>query len=58
MRFYDFFGFIAACMALNALAIDVMLPALPDITNDLLLVTRTRRRQSSRSIWWVWGCRS
>lgn len=37
MRFYEFVGFIAACMALNALAIDVMLPALPDITNDFLL---------------------
>ncbi len=32
MRFAEFVAFIAACMALNALAIDVMLPALPAIT--------------------------
>lgn len=32
MRFPEFVAFIAACMALNALAIDVMLPALPAIT--------------------------
>ena len=33
----EFVAFIAACMALNALAIDVMLPAFPDITTDFLL---------------------
>ncbi|MGE3772596.1 MAG: multidrug effflux MFS transporter [Gammaproteobacteria bacterium] len=32
MRFAEFVAFIAACMALNALAIDVMLPALPAVT--------------------------
>lgn len=32
MGFREFVTFIAACMALNALAIDIMLPALPDIT--------------------------
>ena len=37
MYFYEFVGFIAACMALNALAIDVMLPALPHLTADFLL---------------------
>ena len=30
-------GFIAACMALNALAIDVMLPALPMLNADFSL---------------------
>ena len=34
MYFYEFVGFIAACMALNALSIDIMLPALPDLTAD------------------------
>jgi DHA1 family bicyclomycin/chloramphenicol resistance-like MFS transporter len=34
MRFPEFVTFIAACMALNALAIDVMLPALPLLTAD------------------------
>jgi DHA1 family bicyclomycin/chloramphenicol resistance-like MFS transporter len=37
MRFYEFVGFIAACMALNALSIDIMLPALPDLASDFLL---------------------
>ena len=37
MRFHEFVGFIAACMALNALAIDVMLPVLPDLTADFRL---------------------
>ena len=37
MRFYEFVGFIAACMALNALSIDIMLPALPDLTADFRL---------------------
>jgi DHA1 family bicyclomycin/chloramphenicol resistance-like MFS transporter len=37
MRFHEFVGFIAVCMALNALSIDVMLPALPDLTTDFLL---------------------
>jgi DHA1 family bicyclomycin/chloramphenicol resistance-like MFS transporter len=37
MRFYEFVGFIAACMALNALSIDVMLPALPDVTAAFFL---------------------
>lgn len=37
MHFYEFVGFIAACMALNALAIDVMLPALPDVNRDFFL---------------------
>lgn len=35
MGFTEFVGFIAACMALNALAIDVMLPALPTLGADL-----------------------
>ena len=34
MGFTEFVGFIAACMALNALAIDVMLPALPMLNAD------------------------
>lgn len=34
MGFGEFVGFIAACMALNALAIDVMLPALPLLNAD------------------------
>ena len=37
MRFYEFVAFIAACMALNALSIDIMLPALPDLVTDFLL---------------------
>jgi DHA1 family bicyclomycin/chloramphenicol resistance-like MFS transporter len=37
MRFGEFVGFIAACMALNALAIDIMLPALPLLTTDFRL---------------------
>jgi len=37
MFFYEFVGFIAACMALNALSIDIMLPALPDLTADFAL---------------------
>jgi DHA1 family bicyclomycin/chloramphenicol resistance-like MFS transporter len=37
MRFYEFVAFIAACMALNALAIDIMLPALPDLNADFFL---------------------
>jgi DHA1 family bicyclomycin/chloramphenicol resistance-like MFS transporter len=32
MGFGEFIGFIAACMAINALAIDIMLPALPLLT--------------------------
>ena len=35
--FTEFVGFIAACMALNALAIDVMLPALPMLHADFSL---------------------
>ncbi len=35
MTFRQFVGFIAAVMALNAVAIDSMLPALPDIGRDL-----------------------
>ncbi|WP_207806961.1 multidrug effflux MFS transporter [Parazoarcus communis] len=37
MGFTEFVGFIAACMALNALAIDVMLPTLPLLTADFSL---------------------
>lgn len=37
MRFPEFVGFISACMALNALSIDIMLPTLPHITSDFLL---------------------
>lgn len=37
MYFYELVGFIAACMALNALSIDIMLPALPDLTADFVL---------------------
>jgi DHA1 family bicyclomycin/chloramphenicol resistance-like MFS transporter len=37
MGFGEFIGFIAACMALNALAIDIMLPALPLLTTDFQL---------------------
>ena len=37
MRFCEFVAFIAACMALNALSIDIMLPALPDLAGDFLL---------------------
>lgn len=37
MHFYEFVAFIAACMALNALAIDVMLPALPNVNADFFL---------------------
>ncbi|AWI82134.1 MFS transporter [Parazoarcus communis] len=37
MGFTEFVGFIAACMALNALAIDVMLPALPMLHADFSL---------------------
>lgn len=37
MGFAEFVGFIAACMALNALAIDVMLPALPLLNADFAL---------------------
>ena len=37
MSFNEFVAFIAACMALNALAIDVMLPALPDLDTAFLL---------------------
>jgi len=37
MYFYEFVGFIAACMALNALSIDIMLPALPDLNADFAL---------------------
>lgn len=38
MSFTEFVGFIAACMALNALAIDVMLPALPMLHADFSLI--------------------
>jgi DHA1 family bicyclomycin/chloramphenicol resistance-like MFS transporter len=37
MAFGEFVGFIAACMALNALAIDIMLPALPLLAADFHL---------------------
>jgi DHA1 family bicyclomycin/chloramphenicol resistance-like MFS transporter len=37
MAFAEFVGFIAACMALNALAIDIMLPALPLLAADFHL---------------------
>ncbi|MCB1955642.1 MAG: multidrug effflux MFS transporter [Rhodocyclaceae bacterium] len=37
MAFAEFVAFVAACMALNALAIDVMLPALPDLNADFFL---------------------
>ncbi len=37
MHFRELVAFIAACMALNALAIDIMLPALPDLTRDFHL---------------------
>lgn len=37
MRLSEFIAFIAACMALNALAIDVMLPAFPSITTHFQL---------------------
>jgi len=37
MAFAEFVAFVAACMALNALAIDVMLPALPDLNAGFFL---------------------
>ncbi|GHU24825.1 Bcr/CflA family drug resistance efflux transporter [Betaproteobacteria bacterium] len=37
MAFAEFVSFIAACMALNALAIDIMLPALPLLAADFHL---------------------
>ena len=35
MGFVEFVIFVAACMALNALSIDIMLPALPNLGRDL-----------------------
>lgn len=35
MGFREFVAFVAGCMALNALSIDVMLPALPHLARDL-----------------------
>ena len=43
MGFTEFVGFIAACMALNALAIDVMLPALPMLHADFGLSDPNRK---------------
>lgn len=37
MNFAEFVAFVAACMALNALAIDIMLPALPDLNATFAL---------------------
>lgn len=37
MGFVEFVAFVSACMALNAMAIDVMLPALPVMGNDFAL---------------------
>ncbi|MDR2260614.1 MAG: multidrug effflux MFS transporter [Azoarcus sp.] len=37
MAFGEFVGFIAACMALNAMSIDIMLPALPLLHADFKL---------------------
>lgn len=37
MAFGEFVGFVAACMALNAMSIDIMLPALPLLHTDFRL---------------------
>ncbi|MDR0634859.1 MAG: multidrug effflux MFS transporter [Azoarcus sp.] len=39
MAFGEFVAFIAACMALNAMSIDIMLPALPQLHADFQLAT-------------------
>ncbi len=45
MSFIEFVALIAALMALNALAIDVMLPALPDIGAALDIVNENERQK-------------
>ncbi|MTI43643.1 Bcr/CflA family efflux MFS transporter [Roseibium hamelinense] len=45
MHFYEFVAMIASLMALNALAMDVMLPALPDIGNALQIAHENDRQQ-------------
>lgn len=42
MGYREMIAFIAACMALNALSIDVMLPALPMLTADFTLADPNR----------------
>jgi MFS transporter, DHA1 family, multidrug resistance protein len=50
MRFAEFVGMVAALMALNALAIDIMLPALHEI-GTALRVARENDRQAILSIY-------
>ncbi len=44
MRFREFVVLMAALMAVNALAIDMMLPALPHIGTELGIVDENRRQ--------------
>lgn len=44
MSFPELVGFIAACMALNALGIDTMLPALAEIADELGVVEENHRQ--------------
>src|SRR5690606_24869364 len=44
MSFPEIVAFIAACMALNALGIDTMLPALAEIANELGVVEENHRQ--------------
>lgn len=44
MGFVEFVLFVAACMALNALSIDVYLPALPSLGKDLAVVDPNDRQ--------------
>lgn len=44
MSFPELVGFIAACMALNALGIDTMLPALAEIASELGVVEENHRQ--------------
>ncbi|MEZ4649282.1 MAG: multidrug effflux MFS transporter [Candidatus Eisenbacteria bacterium] len=44
MGFAEFVVFVAACMALNALAIDIMLPALPELGHALGVVDANDRQ--------------
>lgn len=44
MGFSEFVAFVAACMGLNALSIDIMIPALPEIHSALGLASRNDRQ--------------
>ena len=44
MAFWEFVVYVAACMAINALAIDIILPALPAMSAALSLVSENDRQ--------------